>query len=747
MKTKIRKFLSMALAVTIVLCSAPTSVQAEENTPALPTATVTEIENENLTFALNFKADEVTADQLAYYGTWPADFVLTLNKTVTFNADGTADGYLSGQYDAWSENWVNVPFEDATLAANTPLKIMEYAMELMGYSTKLTYGDVYEGVKDFNCGVFFTEEFLAANPDLEVNLELRMYNPADETESYVVGEPYEFEVTPPELPTATVTELESEDLTFALNFKADEVTTSQLAYYGDWYADFVLTLNQDVTFNANGGADGYLSGQYDEWSENWVNVPFDDVTLKAGESLKIMEYAAAMMGEAGLKVTYNDVYTSVQDFDCGVFFEPEFLAALEEDLLVTLELRMYNPADESESYVIGETYMYDYATMPTATVTEIENDDLTIALNFKADEATEAQLRTYGNWYADFVLTINKDVTLNADGSADGYLSGQYDVWSENWVNVPFENVTLKADESLKIMEYAAKMMGETGLKVTYNDVYTSVKDFDCGVYFDQEFLAANPGLEVTLELRMFNPKNENESYVIGDTYKFNCVAQNTVTEKVYEDVAEALLAAGEGETVVMLKDAESFEVLVPGGVTLDLKGRNLTGNYVSAFGNIKDSSADKGVLKVAANHILIRDDNTQLPVKSGEGYQFFETKLIQQRYAENLSKYGFQINFDEGLHTKLLEGKAATGVTVNVKVSWAQANGLRSQIFEYNDEMVTQYINSYDETTDKYTGMFALTLTGTDGFENLTFEAVVVSDTGVELAFGEVSGQTTVNK
>jgi len=181
-------------------------------------------------------------------------------------------------------------------------------------------------------------------------------------ETFVLGEiqedgSYSVVTSIPELPTATVTEIENKDLTFALNFKADEVNDEQLSYYDDWFADFVLTVNKDITFNANGDADGYLSGQYDAWSENWVNVPFEDVTLKAGESIKIMEYAASLMGESGLKLKYSDVYSFVKDFDCGVFLEPEFIAE-NPDLEITLELKMFNPEDESISYVIGETYEF-----------------------------------------------------------------------------------------------------------------------------------------------------------------------------------------------------------------------------------------------------------------------------------------------------------------------------------------------------------------------------------------------------
>lgn len=181
------------------------------------------------------------------------------------------------------------------------------------------------------------------------------------SDSFVLGEKQEngsYEVIL-ELPTATVTEIENDNLTFALNFKADEVSDTQLAYYKDWYADYVLTVNKDITFNANGDADGYLSGQYDNYNpDSWVNVPFEDVTLKAGESIKIMEYAAKLLNQPGLKLTYNDVYTSVQNFNCGVYLAPDYIAE-NQDLKITLELKMFNPEDETISYVIGETYEFE----------------------------------------------------------------------------------------------------------------------------------------------------------------------------------------------------------------------------------------------------------------------------------------------------------------------------------------------------------------------------------------------------
>lgn len=176
--------------------------------------------------------------------------------------------------------------------------------------------------------------------------------------------------------------------------------------------------------------------------------------------------------------------------------------------------------------------------LPTATVTELDVDalaedglvDLTYALRFEADEATEEQLDAYGDWYADFVLTLNKDATFSADDeTADGYLAGFYSSWSDNWVKVPpadfntYEprSITVEAGEEIRIMETAAEMMGEPGLKYTYAEVYEVVNVFDCGAYFTPEFLEANPDLEITLELRVYNNEDESVNYTIGESYTF----------------------------------------------------------------------------------------------------------------------------------------------------------------------------------------------------------------------------------
>lgn len=171
-----------------------------------------------------------------------------------------------------------------------------------------------------------------------------------------------FAEIPDDLPIADVIELDvnslpgsgAPELTYAYQFSVSEVSKNndeQIQRYGDWYVDYVLSFDDAITLNCNtyqdeNGADGFLAGQYEAWSENWVSVPFEDVTVDSN-GLKIMEYAASLLSQSGLKVTYNDIL-GVDTFRCGVFLNPDVA-----DTGITLQLRVYNPNDSSESYSIG----------------------------------------------------------------------------------------------------------------------------------------------------------------------------------------------------------------------------------------------------------------------------------------------------------------------------------------------------------------------------------------------------------
>ena len=504
------------------------------------------------------------------------------------------------------------------------------------------------------------------------------------------------------------------------------------------------TYQNSVTING-----GLIEGYSAIWVQNPGSKTVNGTLSITGGEIRTTA-AAYVNGTAALKDVASRLYCTI-DGNGGAWSETSAVSITGGTMNENVYLAEEAPAAitiDIENATFNGRLEIPAPELPTATVTKLENEELTFALNFVADEATPEQLMYYGNWYADFVLTVNKDVTFNANGGADGFLSGQYDAWSENWVNVPFEDVTLEAGESLRIMEYAAKLLGQPGLKFTYKDVYDFVKNFDCGVFFEDEFLAENPDLEVTLELRIYNSADESESYAIGETYafEFEGVAYNTVTKVIYEDVSDALLAAKANETVILLADAEESMVLVTPGVTLDLNGYSLTSGYVSSFGNIVDTADSKGTLEVAADCIHIYKGNEYLPVKNEGGYEFYKVTEIKQDLLAD-GTYAFLPYFEEALNKKLLNGQETTGVTINVRLSWLNDQGVGSQYFVYNDTIVNNVVGSYKSENKDYGRAFTLTVTGTEGLKELCYEVVIVSAAGVEIASEKLQVQTTVNE
>ena len=515
----------------------------------------------------------------------------------------------------------------------------------------------------------------------------------------------------------------------------------QVFLYGNSETFNNCTFNQD-------SADAY-----NVWTYGAKNVTFNECTFNsAGKSVLVYNEGATANNVTVTGSTFNA--SQAVEGKAAIEIDTSLIAADKGDTVITITNSEANgfaagsvsgnslwndKKDKTNlSVYVENAKVWPIPELPTATVTELENEDLTFALNFKADEAAEEQLAYYGKWYADFVLTVNKDVTFNANGDADGYLSGQYDAWSENWVNVPFENVTLTAGQSLKIMEYAAQLMGEPGLKLTYNDVYGFVKNFNCGIFFEPEFLAANPDFVVTLELRMYNPEDESESYVIGETYEFEApkiVAENVGTGAVYATAAEALMAAKSGETVRMLTNTDEMMIVVFDGITFDLNGYQVSAQYVTSYGDIVDNSeSNAGLLVVAKNRFMIREDNAQVPSVSDSGYKFIEIIDFKIMTENGGAKLIFQPWFED-YASMLFQDQAAwesSGLTISVVVSW-EANGMpQQQKFIYTPAHVMDVFVSYRGDNAGYNQAYNLILKNIDGLESLTMTAMVESETGV---------------
>ena len=453
-------------------------------------------------------------------------------------------------------------------------------------------------------------EGYAALPDLNGN--------------YVVGEK----------PTATVNDLGSmtipEDdyivyngsmsgdlpLSFVMQFLADQTEEDmETSPYADWYGDFVLTFSglSGESFTADGC---YLAGYYGDFG--WVVIPVDGMEIKNGVRYPVM------LG-VGMGQKYDYICTGVKDFRCALYITPEILEA-NPNITVNLELSIVDNSqggdaardalmeNENIKYHVVNSHEYnaeDFApvevTLPEVVITDIKgslNDtdpDLTFALNFAikdienlTEEYLEQLFKVYGSWYVDYVLTISglndADVTFNANGDADGYLAGQYDAWSENWVSVPFEDVPIENGESIYIMEYAASLMGQSGLRYTLQEVAEIVQNFDCGVYFTPEFLAANPNMEVTLDLKVFTEDEEgnkdNDINVATNEFSAENIAAVVEAEnkqsKYFGTIAAAVAAVDEGDTITLVKDAEG-DFSVSKNIGLNLNGKTYTGTITLA--------------------------------------------------------------------------------------------------------------------------------------------------------------------
>lgn len=209
-------------------------------------------------------------------------------------------------------------------------------------------------------------------------------------------------------------------------------------------------------------------------------------------------------------------------------------------------------------------------------------------------------------------------------------------------------------------------------------------------------------------------------------------VAENTATGQKYDDLDLALDEAGAGETVRLTADIQREVVLVREDVELDLNGCALTADYAVSFGSITDRLGG-GLLRVDRERIMLQADNAQLPIRDGDGYRFFDVTKFNTAWLSEKSQFAFQSFLAPDSHELLISDLDAAGVTVNVRISWQQKGGDRSQCFVYHDELVADYLNSYSPDQQNYGSMFTLTLSGADGLEGLTFQAVVASDTGVE--------------
>ena len=337
--------------------------------------------------------------------------------------------------------------------------------------------------------------------------------------------------------------------------------------YADYTTDFYITV-KGVNDNAYGKG-CYLIGHYGEFG--WVVIPLDEVEIE--------NTTYPVITSAGHDFSYEDICTSVVDFKCGIFFSEEFLAA-NPGVSVSLDLGLSETFDKAQNadYIkVGQTYTYTAADLglPSASVSMLPSQSISdfrvydligggaftdgegtldpqVLMEFLATEDPEAAAKNvFANYYADFYINITG---LNQPTAGIGcYLIGHYEGFG--WIAIPLDEITV---ENAKYPVISA-----VGTKFTYLDICTSVKDFKCGIYFSEDFLAANPDMEVSLELGLSKTFDDAQNGIytkIGDTYTYDV---DDLTGKSPVIVPDDL----KGDVVEEIKNSTALEGYVPENV------------------------------------------------------------------------------------------------------------------------------------------------------------------------------------
>ena len=144
----------------------------------------------SLTVAMQFLANDTEEEANANaFGNYTTDFYITIDgmEGDSFVANGC---YLAGNYGTFG--WIMIPLDGMVIENGKIYPVISS----VGFDFK--YVDICASVKDFKCGIYLSEEILAANPDLTVSLELGLsenMEAAQAADSFVtVDKPYVYDV-------------------------------------------------------------------------------------------------------------------------------------------------------------------------------------------------------------------------------------------------------------------------------------------------------------------------------------------------------------------------------------------------------------------------------------------------------------------------------------------------------------------------------------------------------------------------
>lgn len=310
-------------------------------------------------------------------------------------------------------------------------------------------------------------------------VELEYKNVTTENIPDVQADVDDLEVIDDVVPEASAEKLDPipEGMATAATFAVTEAGSEN---YADFTATFTITANKNVAqdaivlagqFNATNLEDP--EGVNNNYDGEWIDMPLTS-GLTTGEPYTVVSQP------------WKFVTEFVKTFNCGLKD-----VALAEDTSFTVTLTVY----KEEFAVLEKEITLDVVAkkLPTADVTAVTVDGL--------DKAAMYELKDMGvgyeDWYADFTITLNKDV-----GAGQISLGGAYGKYGLTSFSAP----EFKAGVPQKVMA----LYGD--VKVTVAELDT-IKRFVCGIKNN----TFTENIDVTVQLVIYN---DETTITIGNAFK-----------------------------------------------------------------------------------------------------------------------------------------------------------------------------------------------------------------------------------
>ncbi len=323
-----------------------------------------------LSFVMQFLADQDAEDmETSPYADWYGDFVITFTglESGSFTANGC---YLAGHYGSFG--WVKVPVDGMEIEEGVRYPVM------LGVGLGQKYDYICSSVEDFKCALYLTPEILAANPNIQVKLELGVVDNSqgpDAAASALIDNENVYSVTEytydaedfvakkdPEVVDGKIEFVDGEFDSYTNDTDIENVEiTYKRTIDTDWNALYVpfaipaseLLDNFDIAYiNDVRETDSDDDGELDSWQMELIKIKKETVTLNANHPYFIRSKSVDA-GENNLNITLTTTLckATVTELTCTSMYSAYTVKGLNE-LRASTE---FGEADRVLGYNNGET--------------------------------------------------------------------------------------------------------------------------------------------------------------------------------------------------------------------------------------------------------------------------------------------------------------------------------------------------------------------------------------------------------